>query len=56
MLSTGYPGDCDPLDNEDEWECSECQGVVVRDGKDKTKCTDCGMEWEADVEPLQPDY
>ena len=51
MLSTGYPGDSDPALEEPEWDCPECEGIVVPNGKGCAKCLDCGQEWEDDGEP-----
>lgn len=55
MGNLSFFGPTEP-EEEPEWECIECGGVVVRNGKDCTKCLDCEKEWEPDVEPSGPDY
>jgi DNA-directed RNA polymerase subunit RPC12/RpoP len=50
MLSTGFPMDSDPRE-EEESECPECKGVVVPTGTESAKCVDCGETFEPDGEP-----
>lgn len=54
MLSTGFPGDSDPRDEEPEWECPECRGVVVAKCQYESHCLDCGKEWDNTPEPDIP--
>jgi hypothetical protein len=46
MISTGFPNDSDPQKYQPTWECSECQGLVVKTGKNESECIDCGTTFE----------
>jgi hypothetical protein len=47
----GYPGDFDPRDEEPEWTCLGCGGIVFKTGKHEAECSDCGTTYEADADP-----
>jgi hypothetical protein len=47
-MPVGYPGDSDPRDEEPEWECVRCGGVVVNIGPETAECLDCKMIFEND--------
>lgn len=49
-MPVGYPGDSDPRDEEPEWQCVKCQGVVVAKAKYAAECLDCGETYEADCD------
>ena len=52
-MPVGRPGDSEPNDEEPEWECPECGGIVIPTGKHTSECLDCEEEYEADVDPAE---
>jgi len=50
-MPVGYPGDSDPRDEEPEWTCKDCGGVVAPTGKYTAECFDCGEIYEQECDP-----
>jgi hypothetical protein len=50
MISTGFPGDSDPRDEEFEYECDVCHDMFVQDLFNEWFCPTCAKNEQKEIE------